>query len=415
MSNNDFLKGRQSLENDSFPPGPEDPAFTPAPGSANRPRRESRNRLMGLWEGVSRAGLAETSLRLGTHFLLVALLLLVAWGMREFYLRTRVVDVAGGQVFAAPETNPSAPDLPAILPVYQPPTYTQGLTRQAQLHTDVPSRPRIDVITYTVQKGDTLFGIAEKFGLKPETILWANQFTMGDNPHNLRPDQELNILPIDGAFHKWSAGDGLNGVAKFFNVTPEDILNYPGNNLNKDEIGDYAHPNIEPGKWLIIPGGRRAFVSWSAPEIPRDNPGVAKVLGPGACEKVSGGAVGIGMFIWPANNHFLSGYDYNPNMNHPAVDVDGNEGDPVYAADNGVIVYAGWNNWGYGNMIVINHGNGWQTLYAHLSAYNVGCGQNVYQGNVIGQIGNTGRSSGPHLHFEMMYNGAKVNPHNYLP
>ena len=80
-----------------------------------------------------------------------------------------------------------------------------------------------------------------------------------------------------------------------------------------------------------------------------------------------------------------------------------------------VVVYAGWNNWGYGNMVVINHGNGWQTLYAHLSAIYVSCGQSVWQTNIIGAIGTTGNSSGPHLHFEMMYNGAKVNPHNYLP
>ena len=78
------------------------------------------------------------------------------------------------------------------------------------------------------------------------------------------------------------------------------------------------------------------------------------------------------------------------------------------------MVYAGWNNWGYGNVVVINHGNGWQTLYGHLSAIYVNCGQSVWQTNIIGAIGNTGNSSGSHLHFELMYNGAKVNPHDYL-
>jgi murein DD-endopeptidase MepM/ murein hydrolase activator NlpD len=151
------------------------------------------------------------------------------------------------------------------------------------------------------------------------------------------------------------------------------------------------------------------------PTIPLDNPGVAKVLGPGACSAVANGAVGAGVFIWPANHHFLSGFDYSPGANHSGIDVDGETGDPVYAVDNGVVVYAGWNNWGYGNMVVINHGNGWQTLYAHLSAYNVQCGQSIYQTNVIGAIGSTGNSTGSHLHFEMMYNGTKVNPHDYLP
>ena len=89
---------------------------------------------------------------------------------------------------------------------------------------------------------------------------------------------------------------------------------------------------------------------------------------------------------------------------------------PIYAADNGVIVYAGWNDWGYGNVVVIDHDGGWQTLYAHMSVLNVGCGQSVYQGDVIGYFGSTGNSSGPHLHFEMLNESyGKVNPWNFLP
>jgi murein DD-endopeptidase MepM/ murein hydrolase activator NlpD len=381
---------------------------------ANRPRR---SRLMTLWAGISRAGLAETTLRMGTHALLVALILIVAWGMRQLYLRAQVPDPSAREAVLAAELPTATPTQPGPeLPPFstQDSAYT-GITRLASLHTDIPTRSRNDVITYTVKTGDTLFGIAEKFGLKPETILWGNQFTLGDNPHNLRPGQDLNILPVNGTYHRWSEGDGLNGVAKFFGVTPEDIINFPGNHLDPETIGDWSHPNIEAGTWLIIPGGTREFVSWSAPQIPRDNPGVAKVLGPGACGSVANGAIGIGAFIWPSNSHFLSGFDYNPSANHRGIDIDGETGDAVYAADNGVVVYAGWNNWGYGNMIVINHGNGWQTLYAHLSSYNVGCGQSVMQGSVIGAIGSTGNSTGSHLHFEMMYETAKVNPHDYLP
>jgi murein DD-endopeptidase MepM/ murein hydrolase activator NlpD len=127
------------------------------------------------------------------------------------------------------------------------------------------------------------------------------------------------------------------------------------------------------------------------------------------------GAIGSGTFVWPSDHHYLSGFDFNPDANHPAIDIAGDLGKPAYASDSGVIVYAGWNNWGYGNVIVINHGNGWQTLYAHLSQIDVSCGQSVIQGGVIGLIGSTGNSTGPHLHFEMMYNGVKVNPHDYLP
>ena len=375
-----------------------------------------KSRLLMLWEGLSQAGLAETALRLGTHTLLIALILVVAWAMRKFYLYTPVENAPYEAAFAAPLPTPTPTPIPPQLPPYQAQlTYLYGIPRLAELHTTVPTRPRQEVVKYTVQKGDTIFGIAEKFGLKPETIFWGNQYVLGDNPHNLSPDQELNILPTNGTYYEWQAGDGLNGVSKFFGVTPEEITNYPGNDLNPDEIGDLARPNIEPGTWLIIPGGTRELVTWSAPVIPRDNPGVAKVLGPGACGAIADGAVGIGAFIWPANNHFISGFDYSPATNHHAIDIDGDLGDAIYAADNGVVVYAGWNNWGYGNVVVINHGNGWQTLYAHLSTYNVGCGQSVWQGTVIGAFGSTGKSSGPHLHYEMMYNGTKVNPWDYLP
>jgi murein DD-endopeptidase MepM/ murein hydrolase activator NlpD len=374
-----------------------------------------KSRWVVVWQGLSQAGLAETAFRLGTHVLLVALILLVAWGMREFYSRAQIANLARPVALAAdlptPEPQVASPDIP--LAAAQ--SSTSGIVRRARLHTDVPSRPRVDLLTYTVKQGDTVFGIAEKFGLKPETILWGNQFVLGDNPHNLKPGQELKILPVDGALHRWSAGDGLNGVAKFFSVDPEAIVDWPGNEIDPTMVGDFSNPNIEPGTWLIIPDGQREFVSWSAPEIPRDNPSVAKVLGDGACGAAVQGAVGAGVFIWPANNHFLSGFDYTPNANHSGIDIDGDAGQPVYAADNGVVVFAGWNNWGYGNVVVINHGNGWQTLYAHLSAINVACGQSVYQTNLIGAIGNTGNSSGAHLHFEMMYNGTKVNPHDYLP
>lgn len=397
------------------------PADSEPVGDSKEADESEKSRFAVVWDGISRLGLAETTLRLGTHALLVALILVVAWAMRQFYLKVQPATDASRQGVREAALAASLPTAtPTELPPDLPPLQTammleSGINRLALLHTDIPSQPRFDVITYTVQTGDTVFGIAEKFGLKPQTILWANYAILRDNPHKLSPNQVLNILPVNGTYHRWSQGDGLNGVAKFFGVNPEDIINYRGNRLDPATIGDLARPNIAPGTWLVIPGGKRDFISWSAPAIPRNDPGVAKVLGPGVCGAVADGAIGSGAFIWPAPNHYLSGFDYAPEANHPGIDVDGDLGQPVFAVDNGVVVYAGWNNWGYGNMVVINHGNGWQTLYTHLSAYNVSCGSSVLQGSVIGAIGSTGNSTGPHLHFEMMYNGTKVNPRNYLP
>jgi len=358
----------------------------------------------------------------GTNLLSVALLLVVVWAMRSFYLYLQERNtIQGGEqkaALAAVLPTPTPTPLPPSLPPF--PSSTEktsfGITRLALLHTTIPARPRTEIITYTVETGDTIFGIAEKFGLKPETILWGNFYTLADDPHNLKIGLELYILPTDGTYHKWSAGEGLNGVAKGYNVTPDVIINWPGNHLDPNTLGDWSNPKIDPGTMLFVPGGHRAFVTWSAPRITRSNPGVARLLGPGFCGTIVDGAVGIGSFIWPSSQHWLSGYDFSPGTNHFGIDIAGTLGEPVYASDNGVVVYSGWNNRGYGNVVVIDHGNGWQTLYAHLSYVGVGCGYSVYQGGVIGSLGSTGNSSGPHLHFEMMSDKyGKVNPHNFLP
>lgn len=357
-------------------------------------------------------GLGETLLRAGTGVLSFVLLGAVIW---LIHLSTTRSEEAGGEIAAAVvvPTVMAAGGGNVPLLVDNP---FGGVPRLAQERTIIPSRPRQEIVKYMVLEGDTIFGIAEKFGLNPETVLWGNYYVLLDNPHSLKPGQELNILPVNGTYHEWQQGEGLNGVARYYGVTPEDIINYPANELDAATIGDYANPNIPPGTWLIVPGGRREFVSWSAPlGVTRENPALARVLGEGACGAISGGAVGYGVFIWPSNNHYLSGFDYSPSANHWGIDIAGNEGEGVYAADAGVVVYAGWNNYGYGNMLMIDHGSGFQSLYAHMSAFNVVCGQSVGQGDVIGAIGNTGRSSGSHLHFEIRAISSFVNPWDVLP
>ena len=364
--------------------------------------------LARLMETLVGLGLGESMLRAGTTVLSVLLLGVVIWLVRLFYAQTPAEVNA---LEAVPTVN-----VAGIENVQVSVDTFVGIPRLAQAHTIIPSRPRLEIVKYTVLEGDTVFGIAEKFGLAPETVLWGNYYILLDDPHGLKPGQELNILPVNGTYHEWQQGEGLNGISEYYGVKPEDIINYPSNNLDVATVGDFSNPNIAPGTWLIVPGGRREFVSWSAPlGVTRENPAYARVLGPGACDPISGGAVGFGTFIWPSNDHYLSGFDYTPSANHWGIDLAGNEGEGVYATDAGVVVYAGWNNYGYGNMILIDHGGGFQSLYAHLSGLNVGCGQSVGQGDVIGAIGNTGNSSGSHLHFEIMTSSYKINPFDVLP
>lgn len=383
---------------DNIPPSKKD---TQAPGFFSR----LFNTLIGI-------GLGESMLRAGTTLLSIVLLGTVIWLLRVFYAQAPETS----ETVNALQTGPTAP----VPQIDEAPSQADisfgGIPRLADVHTTIPSRPRQEVIKYTVVEGDTVFGIAEKFGLQPYTILWGNYYTLLDDPHGLQAGQELNILPIDGTYHEWQQGEGLNGIASYYGVSPEDIINYPANNLDPATIGDFASPNIEPGTWLVVPGGHREFITWSAPlGVTRENPASARVLGPGACDPISGGAVGYGTFIWPANNHYLSGFDYAPSANHWGIDLAGNDGEGVYATDAGVVVYAGWNNYGYGNMIMVDHGNDFQSLYAHLSGISVQCGQSVGQGDGIGTIGNTGRSSGSHLHFEIRAISSWINPWDVLP
>lgn len=323
-----------------------------------------------------------------------------------------------GSIFPTPtvqaEISNSKP-VTAGLPVFTPAVTVRpdGITRLANVYTTIPNRPRVDVRTYEVQQGDNLFAIADKFGLKPETVLWGNYDVLRDNPQTLSPGQELNILPVDGVYYQWAEEDTLQGVAEFFGVEPDDILEFSGNRLPLYDM-DVENPPIEPGTWLIVPGGRRALKDWGPPAITRNNPASAAYYGSGYCGNIYEGAIGTGVFVWPTPGNYISGYDYNPSI-HTALDIAGAEGNAIFAADSGVVVYAGWSEYGYGYLTVIDHGNGWQSAYAHQSAVAVTCGQSVARGTRIGAVGNTGNSSGAHLHFELrseLY--GKVNPWNFM-
>lgn len=291
------------------------------------------------------------------------------------------------------------------MPALGGPIAFQAIRRQIQIKTNVPAeKPRYHIEEYRVKRGDSVFAIAESFKIKPETILWANYNVLQDSPDSLRPGQVLKIPPADGIYYQWKENDTLESVAKEFKASVDDIINYPGNDI------DLTNPKIDSGSWVMVPGGQREFVQWLVPTIAKGKSGTSPTS-QGSC---GGGAVGGGGFVWPAANHFLSGNDYW--SGHLGIDIADGEGGAVYAADSGVVTMAqGGYNYGYGNVIQIDHGNGYSTVYAHLSAIFVSVCQSVGAGQQIATAGNTGNSEGAHLHFEVRQNGGFINPWFVLP
>jgi murein DD-endopeptidase MepM/ murein hydrolase activator NlpD len=284
----------------------------------------------------------------------------------------------------------------------------QAIPRLVNLHTIIPTRPRQEISTYTVQVGDSVFQIATQFNIKPETVLWANYDLLNDNPDLISLGMELKIPPANGVYYQWQEGDTIETVAARFKAKAEDILNWSGNNL------DLTDPKVEPGAWILVPDGEREFRQWIIPTIPRGRAGVSSSLyGAGTCAGGYEGAYGTGAFVWPAGNHSLSGNDYW--SGHLGIDIAAGEGAPIYAADSGVVVFSGWATGGYGYMVMIDHGNGYQTVYAHLSQASASCGRSVIQGGTIGYSGSSGNSTGAHLHFEVRYQGGFVSPWYVLP
>ena len=280
----------------------------------------------------------------------------------------------------------------------------QSITRSIQLKTNIPERPRYEVEKYTVARGDSVFAIAEKYKITPETLLWANYDSLQDHPHNLKPGIDLNVPPTDGIYYQWKDGDTLESVASEFKAEVDNIIGWPGNDI------DLTNPTVEPGSWVMVPGGEREFVQWLIPTVATGSSGTSSA----ATSVCSGGAVGGGGFVWPADNHFLSGNDYW--SGHLGIDLAAGEGAPVYATDSGVVTMAqGGDNYGYGNVIQIDHGNGYSSVYAHLSVIGVGLCQSVSTGQWIGGAGNTGNSQGAHLHFEVRQGGGFINPWFVLP
>jgi len=263
----------------------------------------------------------------------------------------------------------------------------------------VIARPSIHV----VQQGDTVGAIAKKYGISVNTILWANGLTARSL---LRLGQELTVLPVSGVLHEVKRGETLGAIAKKYDSDVDKIL---AANLVKSPTA------IQIGQKLVIPDGRPAAAPAPAPRpsAPAATPprlgDVRDVFRPPEEAPPSRTIDGIEI-VWPTNQKRINQY-YK--WKHTGIDINGTLQDATYAVDAGIVTFAGWNSSGYGNMILIDHGNGMVTRYAHHSKLYVKTGDQVTKGQTIGMVGSTGRSTGPHLHFEIYMNGKRVNPLEY--
>jgi murein DD-endopeptidase MepM/ murein hydrolase activator NlpD len=252
--------------------------------------------------------------------------------------------------------------------------------------------------TYTVTWGDTLAKIALSHNTTVDGLVAANGLA---SPDTIYPGQLLNIPEAGAAVraapavtatsHEVASGETLAEIALLHGVTVHSLA--AANDIK-------ATTSIYPGMVLTVPAALAGSNSIRYASV-----------GEGLCQAAEPERAGTGYFIRPTH-----GYIRTQNFHdlHPGIDLAPDTGSPVFAADGGTVVFAGWNPVGYGNLVVLDHGNGWRTYYAHLSAIHIGCQQWVARGTMIGEVGTTGNSTGPHLHFEMLRFGIAVDPDGYI-
>ncbi len=299
--------------------------------------------------------------------------------------------------------------------VEEAPSLTDDESGDEDQHEEVPS-----ITIYTVKAGDTISGIASKFGIKAGTIYAANDLAKNEV---LKVGRELVILPINGIQYTVKNGDTISGIAKKFDVSATDILEFNDiDNASSIKVGvDLIIPDAEPvpvekvaeapktvQSLLVKPEVKKAtdplpVSAFSAEDHSHDDEESSseevKDESPSEPETPVQSTGRYGIFIPPAPGSVLTQGYHAVN----AVDFGASVGTPIIAAAKGVVIVAKGNgayNGGFGNFIVIAHDNGIQTLYAHLSKVSVSVGDSIDQGDNIGLMGNTGKSTGSHLHFE---------------
>lgn len=262
---------------------------------------------------------------------------------------------------------------------------------------------RTENIQYTVASGDVLSTIADKFNITVNTILWANNLTWTSM---IKPGQKLTIPPGSGINHDVVRGDNLASIAKKYQADPQKII--AANSLASAN-------DIQVGDLIFIPDGVKPTQIVSSYKPPKTTdtkntkPSTGNVYSDEYVPPASDVATGTKL-LWPVLSHRITQYF---SWRHTGLDVGDKVGNPIYAAEDGKVERSGWSN-GYGYNVVINHGNGIQTLYGHASKLLVQTGDSVSRGQTIALVGSTGWSTGPHLHLEVRLDGVRKNPLNYI-
>lgn len=303
------------------------------------------------------------------------------------FVHTGMAALAGLGIIIAPVVAKEFPGR-SVNPweVNTQPMVLSAFSEDAEMQT-VVSDVRDKIIEYKVKSGDTLSSVAEKFGVSLETIRWQNSLTRD----SIKEGQILEILPVTGVSHKVKKGDTVYSIAKLYDTSPQAVVDFPFNTFTNDETFELAI-----GQVIIIPDG----------VMPKEQPAARiRQITPNA-----GTTVASGNFVWPTSGTITQKFVWY----HKGIDIANSSGPDVLAADSGTVVTSGWSPFGYGNHVVINHGNGFRTLYGHMQVLYVNAGQTVNRGDRIGKMGSTGRSTGTHLHFEVISNGVYLNPLNVL-
>lgn len=266
-------------------------------------------------------------------------------------------------------------------------------------------KKRTEALEYAVKPGDNISKIAHKYGLKVSSLLWANKLTSRET---LQVGQDIIIPPVDGIYYDVQESDTLGELVKAHEADMTKVLAYNSFDGNQ---------TIKVGQTVFIPGAQKLFVAPReavvAAQPVRQTTTSQAPSRPASTGSATVGSLGISI-LRPTKGTLTQGY----HGGHYALDIANSPNTPIYASADGVVITSkdGW-NYGYGNYVIIDHGNGIQTLYGHMNSRALSVGDSVKKGQLVGRMGNTGRVFGPtgvHLHFELRVNGRKVNPNNYF-